>query len=151
MDVTKKILDDKIALAKLVAAPMNAIPLMEYLAKYGPTFTDVQRKKFEDIVDSSTKRVGEVLLDRALSDGTLSDNEWKMFQHNNLMPIDLASVLQAYYTKKDGLTSTDEKLVVVVTNTCPAYKLKEYFLKKFDVIVVNEMTAMEIMQKRCKR
>jgi aspartate/methionine/tyrosine aminotransferase len=110
--------------------------------------TKEDRHKIAELLNISYTTLGLTLLDRALSDGTLTEEEWAQYQSYGIDALQIASLLQAYYSHKDGLTDPDERVIVVTGSEENIYKHKEELLKKFNIIILSEVEAIEILKKR---
>jgi len=84
-------------------------------------------------------------LDRALSDGTITDTEWKKYQKLGLNEGSMSPILQGYYNIKDGLLANDEddKVIVLTLSDSPIHKNRKMIQDKFGIGV---QTSIEIIK-----
>ena len=149
IDNYKKLLDEKIALAKKVGNPTDATPILQFIVEHGHKFSDKERKSLVEALQKSFREVGQVLLDRALSDSTLSDKEWKEYMDLGLTEGQMSTVLQGYYNKKDGLLDMEEHgdVVIMTTQDSLIYKHKKMLEAKFEIKIMNQFELMKMMEK----
>lgn len=152
-DNYKKILDEKIALAKKLGKPISAFPLMKYLSENVDTFTDEERKEMCDKLEKSATEVGLALLDRALSDGTLNDTEWQDMVKLGFNEKEMATILQGFYARKDDSfpdkipKGDDRRIIIISMPDYPQYIHRKLIKDKFDVEVISPEEATKFIEK----
>ena len=150
VDNYKKMLDEKIALAKKMAKPTDAMPLIRFIYESRDKLSMEDRQKICDILEESSLKIGQVLLDRALSDGTMTDEMWIKYKGLGLDERDMCSILQGYYGRKDGYLK-DNRIVIVSSPDTAQYENRELLCEAFDVEIVDPKEATEILKEEAKK
>lgn len=147
-DVRKKLIDDKIADIKEKTKPVSGLELMKYLYNEAPKMNDKERKELQDSIEKGFYESGRLLLDRAFTDGTLTEEEYLDMKNKFGLDItELSPILLAYYDDKDGYAKKGDKIVLMTVKHSPIYKNKEFLMKRFNITICCVEECIDMMKK----
>ncbi len=128
----------KIENIKKKTKPVDALPLFEFMMDKKGKLTKEEKDGFLNSMHESFEDVGNMLLDRAFTDGFMTENEFKDIQKKYSLTIsDFATILQAHYNRKDGEFDKTGKVCLMTMEDSDIYKHKEFVKKRFDVDVMS--------------
>jgi hypothetical protein len=145
IDLQKNYIDEKIAKAKEMGKPVNGNVLIELVLFARKTFNDEQKVELIQFIETVYDKVGIALVERALADGTMTDNEWSIYQNWGIDAKEICNVLQAYYAEKDGMVSKDDNPIIVVEDFQAVYLHKDTFQQRFGVRIMSVQEALRYM------
>ena len=135
-DVRKKLIDDKIANIKRKTKLINVNNFIQYLMDNMDNFPDEYRNMIMETINEGFEETGKLLLDRAFTDGTLTEEEYlSMKEKYSFDTTDFSSILQCYYQAKDNLLEKDDEIVLVTVKTSNVYKYRDFITKRFNVTI----------------
>lgn len=138
----------KIEEIKRKTKPVDAMPLIKFITENSGSMTDDEKKTFMDVVEKSFDSVGKMLIDRALTEGVMTEKEYvEISEKYNLSCGDFGVFLQGYFNRKDGIINEKDKIVVVAVKSSSLYKCREFIFKRFAVVVLSCEECIEMIDK----
>ncbi len=144
-NIWKEIKKQRLERLKKASKPVDAMPLIKHMMS--DSTTKQQKEEIMKGIRKASEEVGKMLLDRAIYENVITEKECvdllKIFE-----PSDFASILQAYFNRKDGEVKKDEKIVVMTSKESIAFKKRELIKKKFNVDISCAEEQVEIIKKK---
>ena len=138
-------MDDKIKKVKEECKPTDALPLFEAIISKSKDWSDKEREDINKVLEESFENAGNLMLDRALTDGTVTEEEWKEWSSWGMEPKDFAPILQGHYNRIDGHIGKKEKVILITMPKSPMHTHRKFFSKKFNVKIVTPDESVKIM------
>lgn len=149
---TKKLLNnikqERIEKIKRATEPIDAIPIIKFLMENKDKFSPEERNKMVEALEEGFEKAGILLIERAIMEGDITEEEYKEYLSKGIKPFDLSPVLQAYYhVKDDKCNKCKDKAIIITNKDTPLYINRKELKQKFGVIIQTPKDAIKLLKK----
>ena len=146
MNIWEKIKKQRLEKLKKASKPVDAIPLIKFMLDGKGKFTKEQKDKFIGSLHSGFEESGKMFLDRAILEKVITEKEAEELKKMFTLS-DFGTVLQEYFSKKDGHIKKDTKVKVLTVENTTIFKHRDMIKKRFGVDIISAKEGVEELKK----
>lgn len=129
-------------------SPVDATPIFKMALDLAENGTKQDKEDFTEILEDAFQEAGVTAVNRALDEKLMTIEEWEdMHKKYGVTGKDIMPILSAFFIKQDGHTKKKERIIITTTPDSLIYKHRDFFEKRFGVIIRDMIEVMEMMLK----